>query len=184
MCPRNKWWKHNDSVLNMSQSFMVQIATVVNYTSWPTVIDICRQISRTAAAQAIKYEISSTKIVATKLIDKSSLQETREQSKTLESFHLQHQVDTMIRMGNPHRDPRLTQEAQAWSRSHTILDRWVVAVTTAGTMATSPLEEKLVTKLTIIKYFNLFKSSEFHVWLPIHPHSRQLSMIQNWTHLS
>jgi hypothetical protein len=40
------------------------------------VIDICRQISRTAAAQAIKYEVSPIKNAATKLIDESGLQES------------------------------------------------------------------------------------------------------------
>jgi undecaprenyl pyrophosphate synthase len=60
----------------MSQSFMVQTTTLVNYTSRQTVIDICRQISRTTATQAIKYEILSTKIAATKLIDESGLQES------------------------------------------------------------------------------------------------------------
>jgi undecaprenyl pyrophosphate synthase len=53
---------------------------IVNYTSRPTVIDICRQISRTVAAQAIKYEILSTKIVATKLIGESGLQESNPKS--------------------------------------------------------------------------------------------------------
>jgi undecaprenyl pyrophosphate synthase len=53
---------------------------IVNYTSRPTVIDICRKISRTVAAQAIKYEIWSTKIVATKLIDESGLQESNPKS--------------------------------------------------------------------------------------------------------
>jgi hypothetical protein len=36
----------------------------------------CRSISRTAAAQAIKYEVSPNKIAATKLIDESGLQES------------------------------------------------------------------------------------------------------------
>jgi hypothetical protein len=55
---------------------MVRTATIVNYASRAIVIDICRQISRTTAAQAIKYEILPTKIAATKLIDESGLQES------------------------------------------------------------------------------------------------------------
>jgi hypothetical protein len=35
----------------------------------------CRSISRIAAAQAIKYEVSPIKIATTKLIDESGLQE-------------------------------------------------------------------------------------------------------------
>jgi hypothetical protein len=36
----------------------------------------CRSISRTAAAQAIKYEVSQIKLAATTLIDESGLQES------------------------------------------------------------------------------------------------------------
>jgi hypothetical protein len=36
----------------------------------------CRSISRTAAAQAIKYEVSPIKLAATTLIDESGLQES------------------------------------------------------------------------------------------------------------
>jgi hypothetical protein len=54
----------------LSQSFTVQTTTIVNYTPQPT-----------TAAQAIKYEISSIKIVATKLMDESGLQESNPRPK-------------------------------------------------------------------------------------------------------
>jgi hypothetical protein len=42
----------------------------------PTIAYNCRSISQTAAAQAIKYEVSPIKIAATTLIDEFGLQES------------------------------------------------------------------------------------------------------------
>jgi hypothetical protein len=47
-----------------------------SFTVRTTTIDISRQISSTAATQAIKYQISPITIGGTKLIDESGLQES------------------------------------------------------------------------------------------------------------
>jgi hypothetical protein len=47
-----------------------------SFTVRTTTIDISRQISSTAATQAIKYQISPITIAGTKLIDESGLQES------------------------------------------------------------------------------------------------------------
>jgi hypothetical protein len=107
----------------------------------PTAADICRQILQTTAAHVIKY-IDQWAVV--NLIDELGLQN---QYKTLTRSHKDHDQETGIHS----RNPRRTQAARAWSRSHTILNGQVGVINTTRTIAAPPPKEKRSTKLAIIE---------------------------------